>query len=216
MARALRTDGEATYRRILEAAGTLFAEKGLAETPSKEIALKAGADLASINYHFGNRAGLYQAVLLEAHRSLITVAELQQLQAEDMPARARLRRLIETVVEHATTRQGWHVQVLSREILSPSSHLEALQETEIATKLGLAVAIFSEITGFSAQDPALYRCMASVMAPCALLMVARLKAPPIADQVVRGPREELIEHLYTFAVGGLEAVSARFRSDAGA
>ncbi len=59
--RALRTDGEATYNRILETAGKLFATSGFAETSSKAIAAKAEVDLASINYHFGSRSGLYQA-----------------------------------------------------------------------------------------------------------------------------------------------------------
>ena len=65
--RVLRADGEVTRSRILEAAGELIALHGFAETPSKAIATQAGVDLASINYHFGSRGGLYQAVLIEAH-----------------------------------------------------------------------------------------------------------------------------------------------------
>ena len=39
--RAVRTDGEATRNRILEAAGELFAAGGYAETTSKAIAARA-------------------------------------------------------------------------------------------------------------------------------------------------------------------------------
>ena len=67
-ARGLRSDGEATRTRILEAAGELFATTGYAETSNKAIAAHAQVDLASINYHFGNRSDLYQAVLTEADR----------------------------------------------------------------------------------------------------------------------------------------------------
>ena len=40
-ARGLRSDGEATRTRILEAAGELFATTGYAETPNKAIAALA-------------------------------------------------------------------------------------------------------------------------------------------------------------------------------
>lgn len=61
--REARKDGEATRLRILEAAGELCATLGFGETSNKAVAAKAEVDLASINYHFGSRNGLYQAVL---------------------------------------------------------------------------------------------------------------------------------------------------------
>jgi TetR/AcrR family transcriptional regulator, regulator of cefoperazone and chloramphenicol sensitivity len=61
--RSLRADGEATRAKILESAGRLFAAQGYAEATSKEIAADADVDLASINYHFGSRSGLYLTVL---------------------------------------------------------------------------------------------------------------------------------------------------------
>ena len=85
-ARASRTDGEATRARILQAAGELFGSRGFAETTSKAVAAHAGVDLASINYHFGSRSGLYQATLIEAHRRLFTVDALSQLVHAPLPA----------------------------------------------------------------------------------------------------------------------------------
>ena len=84
--RSARTDGELTRTRIMEAAGSLFAAAGYAETTSKAIAAKAGVDLASINYHFGSRRGLYQAVLVEAHRRVISFDDLQQVVEGALPA----------------------------------------------------------------------------------------------------------------------------------
>ena len=52
-----RKDGAETYLRILTAAGKLFAEQGFASTTNKAVAQHAQVDLASINYHFGNRSG---------------------------------------------------------------------------------------------------------------------------------------------------------------
>src|SRR3954469_24947558 len=97
-ARRQRADGTGTRDRILECAGELFAATGYAETTAKAIAAAARVDLASINYHFGSRTGLYQAVLVEAHRRLITLELLERLERADAPATAKFERLIEVLV----------------------------------------------------------------------------------------------------------------------
>lgn len=204
--RPTRIDGEATRKRILEAAGRLFAETGFAETTNKAIAAQAGADLASINYHFGSRAGLYRAVLIEAHRRIISLDDLERLLAANLTASGKLKRLIARFVMGATAKRGWYAKVLSREILSPSSHLSALSMPEIVAKMEIALAILSEITAIPPDDPALMRCLMSVLAPCAMLLVGQQNISPLPGAVLQMPRRVLIDHLHRFAMGGLEAM----------
>ncbi|WP_299726499.1 TetR/AcrR family transcriptional regulator [uncultured Endozoicomonas sp.] len=52
----------ATVDRILDAAEKLFAEHGFAETSLRSITSKAGVNLAAVNYHFGSKKALIQAV----------------------------------------------------------------------------------------------------------------------------------------------------------
>jgi len=51
-----------TIDRILDVAEALFAEKGFAETSLRTITSKAGVNLAAVNYHFGSKTQLIQAV----------------------------------------------------------------------------------------------------------------------------------------------------------
>lgn len=51
-----------TVERILDAAEQLFAEKGFAETSLRLITSRAGVNLAAVNYHFGSKKALIQAV----------------------------------------------------------------------------------------------------------------------------------------------------------
>lgn len=52
----------ATVDRILDTAEVLFAQKGFAETSLRAITSKAGVNLAAVNYHFGSKEALIQAV----------------------------------------------------------------------------------------------------------------------------------------------------------
>ena len=53
-----------TVERILDAAQQLFAERGFAETSLRTITARAGVNLAAVNYHFGSKDALIQAVFM--------------------------------------------------------------------------------------------------------------------------------------------------------
>ncbi len=206
-ARGLRSDGEATRARILEATGELFATTGYAETTNKAIAAEARVDLASINYHFGNRSGLYQTVLAEAHRRLLGVNDLRELVESELAPTSKLRFLIEQLVQRATEEpQAWHLRILAREVLAPSSHLQVLFQNEALPKMVLVKRMLSEITKIPAEDPALTRCLLSVGAPCLMLLVGGRSFPGPLQEVFQMPPATVVEHLFHFAMGGMQAI----------
>src|SRR5438477_9555252 len=53
----------ATKKRLLEAAGEVFAEHGFRKATVREICKRARANVAAINYHFRDKESLYSAVL---------------------------------------------------------------------------------------------------------------------------------------------------------
>ena len=59
------------------------------------------------------------------------------------------------------------------------------------------------------DDPALFRCLVSVAAPCAMLLVVGRGVPAFAEVADNTPREVLSAHLYDFAMGGLKAIRQR-------
>ncbi|MHC1479949.1 CerR family C-terminal domain-containing protein [Frateuria aurantia] len=210
-ARTSRIDGEATRTRILSAATERFATTGFAETTSKAIAQQAGVDLASINYHFGSRNGLYQAVLIQAHHHLVVFEDLRRVAESEQPPAEKLRFLIEHVVRRAVAEPpSPHLQVLARELMAPTSHLQVLFQDVALPKMLLITRILSEITAIPAEDPALTRCLISIGAPCMMLLVgARFPGP--MQEILQMPPEAIAEHLARFASGGLEAIAQQYR-----
>lgn len=210
--RGPRTDGEATRARLLEAAGQLFSQQGFAETTSKAVAQLAAADLASINYHFGSRNGLYQAVLLEAHRQLLDLDDLQRIAGSALNPEQRLYELLAGLVQRAQQPEAWAPRVLARELLAPSSHLQVLMEEAVPPKMMAVAQILSEISGIPATEPALLRCLLSVAAPCMMLIVIGRDVPGPLQAVAQGPSQPLLAHLHRFAIAGLQAVGEDHRS----
>ena len=176
-ARAPRPDGEATRARILRRPANCSPPMVTPKPPARPRA-RAEVDLASINYHFGSRSGLYQAVLAEAHRRLMDVADLQRLAQSRLAATDKLRAVIGHLVGNALSgAENWHISVLTAEILAPSSHIQVLFESEIPRKIAVVMAIASDISGIPQDDPALQRCLLSVIAPCLLLQIGRRGVP---------------------------------------
>src|SRR3990172_7837214 len=59
-----------TKERLLAAAASLFAERGFHATSVREIAQRAGANVASGNYHYGSKKALYLEALRKQFRNV--------------------------------------------------------------------------------------------------------------------------------------------------
>lgn len=64
-----------TASRIMLAAHTLFAKHGFAETTMRQITAQASVNLAAVNYHYGSKNGLIQAVADQLLEPLFTRME---------------------------------------------------------------------------------------------------------------------------------------------
>ncbi len=98
-----------TKNRIIDSAEELFAERGFVETSLRVITTRANVNLASVNYHFGSKKSLIQAVfdrylsqffsnlkqqltLLESQHQPPEVEEVLQTMAEPLMSLDSLRR----------------------------------------------------------------------------------------------------------------------------
>ncbi|MBR0567929.1 TetR family transcriptional regulator [Azoarcus sp. L1K30] len=86
-----------TRDRILDAAEALFVEHGLEATSMRMITGRAAANLAAVNYHFGSKDALIQAVfrrrLTELNRQRL--AALDRIEAEASGAQIKPSQIVE-------------------------------------------------------------------------------------------------------------------------
>ncbi|MET0398264.1 MAG: TetR family transcriptional regulator [Longimicrobiaceae bacterium] len=91
-----------TSDSILAAAEELFARQGFAATTTKQIGSAAGVNPALIHYYFGNKEGLYRALLRRLFESIIARGgqQLATKPAPDAAVRALVGIQSDIMVEH--------------------------------------------------------------------------------------------------------------------
>jgi AcrR family transcriptional regulator len=115
------SEREDTTERIIDAAGSVFAERGFRATTVRQITARAGVNLAAVNYHFKNKAELYLRVLKAAKRHMreIIIAEIPGDPEE------RIRIFIDRFVRRLLDpkRPLWHGRVIAMEMSNPTPAL---------------------------------------------------------------------------------------------
>lgn len=213
--RKARADGDATRQRILDVAGDIFAELGYEHATSKAICARAETNMAAVNYHFGGKEGLYQAVLVEVHRRLISRDTLSAIAASDASPADKLGGVIDAFILGAVD-GGWHLRIYVREMLGPSAPLLAALQQEALPKATLLRRMLSDFTGIPEQEPALACCQLNFFAPLAMLLLAdRQVLGRMLTDIWRDP-DALRQHLKTYALSGLSAVAAAYAGRASA
>jgi AcrR family transcriptional regulator len=106
--------------RVLEVACELFAEAGFHGTHFREICKRTGTNVAGICYHFQNKEGLYQAVLMEAGRRLSDRDEAMAASCAHLLPDQRLLKLTESLLQKLGERRSWIAKLLARELLEPA------------------------------------------------------------------------------------------------
>lgn len=134
-----KAQGEETRAILIDTGARLFAQKGYDGVSMRTLAAEADVNLATVSYHFGGKAGLYEAIIDEIivvrdeiFPSSEDVAERMEQAGDEPHAKAEV---VTWFVSHLITEivgeeeNVWPTVILSRELAHPSD-LYAKLETE--------------------------------------------------------------------------------------
>ncbi|HEY1662230.1 MAG TPA: CerR family C-terminal domain-containing protein [Verrucomicrobiae bacterium] len=210
---AVRNHDE-TRRQLLEAGGAVFAEMGFRDATVREICRVAKANIAAVNYHFGDKDSLYLEVLRYAHgKALEKYPPLQGL-PESAPPEKKLRAFIHSFLLRIFDKgpTSWHGKLISREMIEPTGALDSLVEERIRPMSNQLWKIVAGILDCPLNDRRVWMCSFSVVSQCVFFhhcrpVVARL----FPKQLPHDPAsiERLAEHITTFSLAAMKSRPAR-------
>jgi len=198
-----------TRERLLQAAGETFAEKGFHAATIRDISQRAGANVAAVNYHFGDKYKLYEAVLLEAINYAEDRFAAVRDQAESSDPRRRLHDFVGSLLMGGLDpdRPEWHCKLLCNEMADPGPALETLFDKSLSQLGAMLTQIVSEllVPPGGARETDLYAC--SVLGQGLFYLRSRQMLPKIQPQLELNcdGLEQLTRHITDFSLAAIEA-----------
>src|SRR5258706_6919165 len=135
-----------TKIRLLNAAGEAFAERGYDAVGVREICQTAEANVAAVNYHFGDKRGLYVAALRHAQSCRVDELTPPNWPADLSPAE-KLRAFVRTMLEPKLTssRPRWHLELMLREMARPPDASREIVEDYIRPMADMLAGILQDL-----------------------------------------------------------------------
>src|SRR5262245_7874519 len=212
-----RPPAHATGARVIRAAGTLFAERGFHGTTMRDIAERAGANVASGHYHFGSKRDLYLAVLratfaevrglLERGGVQVDEARLDRMTADELEALLE-KRLALMLGSLLGPPPSLHSTLMMREMLDPSDALPIVVSEFIEPMTADIAAIVRRLAP-RLDEERVFWSVASIVGQALFYRLTRPATLRILQMADFTPAYEgrLAEHIARFAMGGIAAIA---------
>jgi AcrR family transcriptional regulator len=197
-----------TRSRLIEAAATIFAKFGYQEATTRQICIRAHANAAAVNYHFGDKLGLYKAVLKSFIGHQESQVEARTLAA--MTPELALRRFIEALFESLMgPAADQYTQVMAHEIVEPTPGLAIVVDQIVGPRTRLLCDIVARLTGSPARSLQTRLAAHSIMAQIVHYMHAR----PVIRllwprwRMSTAAQRQIVEYITSFSLAGLRGAA---------
>jgi AcrR family transcriptional regulator len=203
------TKDRATRERLLDVAIGLFAESGFKRVTVRQIAEKARANVAAVNYHFGDKQGLYEEIVDMVIASMKATNEAAFEAGQGRTPEEQLRSFIRVWLSQvmSSPRHLWIHRLMNRELEEPTAALDRVFKDVIEPRNDYLEAIISALTGLPRNDPRAGRALASIFGQCLVFARPLPDRAPARWRLVAGDIDAAAEHIADFSLAGLRALS---------
>jgi len=199
--------------QLLEAACEVFAEKGYSDATVMEICKHAGANVAAVNYYFGNKETLYvEAWRLAFHRSLETHPPDGGVPS-NAPAEQRLRGRILAAMQRLADPKSHEFEIIRKELANPTGLLAEVIRKSIEPLRHELGSIIRELLGECASEQQVLLCQMSIRAQCFDMMIREqhrkmFKANGMKISLLpeKLKIEDIADHVMRFSLAGVREI----------
>ena len=197
-----------TRERLLRTAARLFADRGFKRVTVRAICQAARANVAAVNYHFGNKLGLYGDVLKVAIEALQATTDAARQEGMHCGAEEKLRRFVLVYLRALlSTPDDWIHRLINREIADPTPALDTFVEQGLRPRMEYLRGVVADLLDCALDDPRVMRAVISVQAqsvaylPNAIGTRLGLKARMSPAEI-----DDLAGHIAEFSLAGIRAI----------
>ena len=200
---------DSTRIRLLKAAAAVFAEHGYQDATVRQICARAGANIALVNYHFGDKLELYTEVLRFALQPGPGGARFDLPSPAVEPAVA-LRRIVAALVERAfeaSDQANLRFRLILNEFVRPSGATARVVDVVMRPVYECLREIVGAILGLPANHQKTRLCVHSILGQVAHFAHARPMLALLWPEMAMTPaqRELVTEHITQFSLAYLRA-----------
>jgi AcrR family transcriptional regulator len=200
------SETDTTRERIVEAAGEIFAERGFDGTTVRDICQAASANVAAVNYYFGDKQRLYVEAVVRAHRWRLERASLPKWSAQTS-AEVKLTDFITTFMRRVRTGPDdtWHTRLMMREMMQPHDACAELVRETIRPQYEVLLAILREMMPEDTSPRTLELTAFSVVGQCLFYHFADpvIRNLIDADEYDELDAEKLARHIIAFSLAAI-------------
>jgi AcrR family transcriptional regulator len=205
-----REDAARTRKNLLEAAGDIFAEKGYRDATIAEICKQAGANIAAVNYHFGNKETLYIEAWRRAFLESVKAHPADGGLNDDAPPEERLQAQVTAILRRMADKNNKEFWFVQSEFANPTGLLEEVMRKEIHPLQKKTEGLVRELLDPLSSDMEVRFCETSIISQCINPMVLSWRReekgvekgiPPEINDI-----EAYANHVVKFSLGGICAI----------
>ena len=202
-----------TRLQLIEAAGEVFAEMGFQNATVREICRRAGANVAAVNYHFGDKETLYVEVIRYSHQRAYDKYPPFLDVPPDAPAEKRLHAFVHSLLLRIFEKgsNAWHGKVMSREMIEPTAAMDSLVEERMRPMATELTQLVAEIMKCPVSDEQVVSCGLSIVSQCVFYhhcqpVITRL-FPQLRSMDANGIAQ-LADHITRFSLAAMKHMPA--------
>jgi AcrR family transcriptional regulator len=194
-----------TRRKLIDAAGQVFAERGLHAATLQEITSRAGVNKAAVNYHFRDKLELYATVVRHCVSFRVEPAPEELTGPPEKRLRALLAHIIREILD--PSKPPWRAAIILHELAQPTAALDDVMDELIVPRCRLQRDIVRRLLGPRASEEKVARVTLSIIAQCLIYLhgrqiIARLH-PVLARDDTRP--DEIARHIAEFSLAALRS-----------
>jgi len=203
---------DSSNKKLLDAAGQVFADKGFAAATVREICSLAGMNIAAVNYHFGDKEQLYVEAIRAAECAGGVPPNFEW--PAGAPPEQKLSDFIHRMVNDMLDvhRPTWHAKLIMRAMLEPTQACEDVVREFIRPKFTLLESLIDEIVPQKLTPRELHLYAFSIVGQCLLYRfhhpVGKLLVGEAEFKFLSDNLDLLADHITRFTLSGLQCVGS--------